>query len=875
MTHHSGKIALPVEANDWWDRQRALNIETAQFSPIGATGVYGDFKVSETEAAQQWDSLPVDFELNLSTAKLFTFNFFSLDYLALSYQFHSKCAALLVRKLSAHNITLRNLVDWLKIASPITEDLVQFIPDIPDPFHINELQEQSFNVYIPDLWILTPFDGPVKFDSSTQSSLSAEDKKLWNSNLDINLESAAYDQEFSNLKALVPRIFRYGCYNSQLQFESLNKTCNLHVDSQIRFGVDFTYPCVGTNIFGRHMDTSPFSKLNEDICWQIVKHLDVNALLQIFSVNSNWKALGKRYWKIKCQHDGFACIPGQESQLLAQEGINWQQIAANNGSGGLHEPGGAGAAAVQQVRCSVAVRRRHWRRDCGAVPVQAPQVHHNPTRVVTTSLPSASTPPSPRLTVNIGNRQLLSAFRNNFSCIRGRAIAYSFGLPRIVTSHLQLQTSIRCFSESQKEYARSSEDIKIPLRRVIDTEGAVRGAEGTMREAKEAVQKATLRSMKWMDANPEFTGKELKFLKGEVDSASARLDTLTRKFTRILPRPKSVFHDDDIWQKFVISERLESPDSQFFEALLTNRHIEELPIAEPPKDCITTYTDPSTKVQVICLPHPLPRSVMIGSHVIFIRPFNIAMMKTMIACTTGRIVVVGNEGIGKSYIQLVIFLWWMRKELRPQGVEWDDFFDHINVIARLERDTRSTLLLYEPCVSKDEISNCGLTYGHTNTAVKYMECANEDELLFMAKVLEQGLSTSSPLKNLFDGESKRIRTIGSFQRAVLPTSKNALAIENHEHQNALSNLTAENLLKAWNIFEDGSSGAFSINHHILRISPRIDEDKEFETYTLKPSSIQVTEQLGNLLFNTEIMEIKRQLISYNENPDSASISDFY
>jgi hypothetical protein len=37
-------------------------------------------------------------------------------------------------------------------------------------------------------------------------------------------------------------------------------------------------------------------------------------------------------------------------------------------------------------------------------------------------------------------------------------------------------------------------------------------------------------------------------------------------------------------------------------------------------------------------------------------------------------------------MQLLILLWWARKELRPQGAAaiWDEFLDGLNVIARVE-----------------------------------------------------------------------------------------------------------------------------------------------------------------------------------------------
>ncbi|CAK4113052.1 unnamed protein product, partial [Aphanomyces euteiches] len=71
---------------------------------------------------------------------------------------------------------------------------------------------------------------------------------------------------------------------------------------------------------------------------------------------------------------------------------------------------------------------------------------------------------------------------------------------------------------------------------------------------------------------------------------------------------------------------------------------------------IHTYTDESTKVQVVCLPYAIPKSRVLESHVLFIRPFHVDFVKAIIACPRGGVVVIGNAGIGKSFLQLVILL---------------------------------------------------------------------------------------------------------------------------------------------------------------------------------------------------------------------------
>ncbi|RQM26924.1 hypothetical protein B5M09_011210 [Aphanomyces astaci] len=107
-------------------------------------------------------------------------------------------------------------------------------------------------------------------------------------------------------------------------------------------------------------------------------------------------------------------------------------------------------------------------------------------------------------------------------------------------------------------------------------------------------------------------------------------------------------------------------------------------------------------------------------------------------------------------------------------------------------DTTSTLLLYEPCSSQNEIHLNGVmrALSKVDAAVKYMECADEAELMFMADVLEKGI-VRSDLKPLYKPEAvlERVRTRGAFLPVVLPMSKNILSIETND------NLAVERLVE--------------------------------------------------------------------------------
>ncbi|KAJ3371637.1 hypothetical protein HDU84_001254, partial [Entophlyctis sp. JEL0112] len=287
------------------------------------------------------------------------------------------------------------------------------------------------------------------------------------------------------------------------------------------------------------------------------------------------------------------------------------------------------------------------------------------------------------------------------------------------------------------------------------------------------------------------------------------------------------------------------------------------------------------------------------------------MMESMIKCTNRKIVLVGNAGIGKSYMQLMILLWWARKDLRPPGVDWDEFMESIHAVLRWEigmktdfffkRDSlhyiikhsdsspnlaplnlKSTLLLYEPSYSAEAIRHLGVASGRVWATVsplrsrykefskrgttKYMECPNEEELLFMASVMDCGVDASSPWKDLYKPESvlERIRSIGPFLRPLLPTDESLVSGEMSKQDGALSNMQSNELLKAWDISEDRNSGIPSISHYILRISPIM--DGLFDKYTLKATNDNVKEKLGDLLFQTDVNDLRAQLAKYDLNP---------
>ncbi|RHY71155.1 hypothetical protein DYB30_013189 [Aphanomyces astaci] len=380
----------------------------------------------------------------------------------------------------------------------------------------------------------------------------------------------------------------------------------------------------------------------------------------------------------------------------------------------------------------------------------------------------------------------------------------------------------------------------------------------------------------------------------------------------VVESPVSVF-SNDAWREFDSSAKPKLSGKP-----------PDLPIAEPAEGCITTFMDLKTKVQVVCLPHRLPKSAVMKSHIVLIRPFTVKMIIAMAACTDSHIAVVGNAGIGKSYMQLVILLWWARPELRPVVGNGDGaatlakFFDGIDAIARVELgditiradlyfkheqahygidnltqvlpsslNSMSTLLLYEPRSSPKAIMDCGISDGHlwatvspledrykefakTGGALKYMECPYEDELVFMATVMEK--CVRSELKPLYEESlvRKRIRIYGLYQRVVLPTSAGVLKADDDAKERELAALTLEKLQKSWFIAEKRTVGMMEISHRILRISPELDE--KFDSYTLKPANDLVVETLGNLLFQIDVQQLKSQLIAYVANPTNPSVS---
>ncbi|KAJ3201253.1 hypothetical protein HDU82_008253 [Entophlyctis luteolus] len=206
MTSHSGRFALPDHVNRWWDRQRGLAIDSRQFTPLATSGFYGDVHlVPAGSLADEWDSLPVD---RSASDQMFTFNVYD-ENAQLCYQFHSKCAALVSKRLAAKGLSVDHLLDWLKNACPITECIVQWIPNMPDPNGLNKRQGQKFNLDIASLWLLASFDGPIEF-KLRQRLLSHEDQKVWKENIHKDLRRL----DDPSFELLVPHLFRHRCYNN-------------------------------------------------------------------------------------------------------------------------------------------------------------------------------------------------------------------------------------------------------------------------------------------------------------------------------------------------------------------------------------------------------------------------------------------------------------------------------------------------------------------------------------------------------------------------------------------------------------------------------------------------------------------------------------
>ncbi|KAF0716876.1 Aste57867_2618 [Aphanomyces stellatus] len=104
---------------------------------------------------------------------------------------------------------------------------------------------------------------------------------------------------------------------------------------------------------------------------------------------------------------------------------------------------------------------------------------------------------------------------------------------------------------------------------------------------------------------------------------------------------------------------------------------------------------------------------------------------------------------------------------------------------------------------------------------------------------------------------QRIRTLGPFQRVVLPHNYLWYGFPD-EH--AFANMTAEKVLKACEISDDNVMDGFSISHHILRISPTL--GNAFRDCVLKPASNQIIEALASNLLKTNVKEMRDLLKQY-------------
>ncbi|KAJ3116914.1 hypothetical protein HK100_000934 [Physocladia obscura] len=164
-------------ANIWW---AANEVCAAQYrSRIGNVGCYGNCHDNSNRIDREWDSLPVDFEsekkkeqaplsITPTDAARITFCPFYQPEGTPAFQLHSKCAALLVREMSPRNVSISHLTAWLNAIFPITPGISNWIPGMPDPFQIKQLQQQAFETYVHNMWILTSFDRPIVFYSTKQ-----------------------------------------------------------------------------------------------------------------------------------------------------------------------------------------------------------------------------------------------------------------------------------------------------------------------------------------------------------------------------------------------------------------------------------------------------------------------------------------------------------------------------------------------------------------------------------------------------------------------------------------------------------------------------------------------------------------------------------
>ncbi|KAH9147246.1 hypothetical protein AeRB84_009088, partial [Aphanomyces euteiches] len=344
--------------------------------------------------------------------------------------------------------------------------------------------------------------------------------------------------------------------------------------------------------------------------------------------------------------------------------------------------------------------------------------------------------------------------------------------------------------------------------------------------------------------------------------------------------------DSDDWQAFLSSPGLEVDDTNFFRALLSApvvpvTSLDDFPISKCSKDKIHTYTDESTKVQVVCLPYAIPKSRVLESHVLFIRPFHVDFVKAIIACPRGGVVVIGNAGIGKSFLQLVILLC-IHVIARVERLHKTDIFFkqerlHFGIKHRYQPelwdlDNKSTLLLYEPGVSTDEIQIYGITQGYVWATVsplesrykqfckahgvkKYMGCATEEEILFMAAVLDKGIDIDSELKPLYTSASvrQRLQRFGPVHRVILPTGTGILTMVRHRADMVMANLDVMESLRACDISDGKTVAQLSRSRFVL------------------PSDL-AKEKLTDGLLSIDIGLIHSLLISYNDDPNSWLIS---
>ncbi|KAJ1561343.1 hypothetical protein HK405_004182 [Cladochytrium tenue] len=296
---NADKLDFLPQVADRLRRCRALRSD-GSFTPPVTCGPGGDYfgtPILDPNTATRWDALEGDEQSMIQPRYAANFNNFGDPTVDEAFPFHSGCAYLLVRELTARSLTTRDLFAFLRgreiinFIPPVLVSLPSFDPGAlpphwrglkrfwsspPDSAHVWTCQITT-KLVLPDTlrWILAPFDTVHWLDEGSDTSQTTTDLAR---------------------RSAVTRPIRksYATYPTHSNQISAATRANL-------------------------LPTSNLWILELVVTQLPPSYLSDAEILTVFSTSRELHGRGGQYWRRRCLTDGYACRPGRASHAQPQE----------------------------------------------------------------------------------------------------------------------------------------------------------------------------------------------------------------------------------------------------------------------------------------------------------------------------------------------------------------------------------------------------------------------------------------------------------------------------------------------------------------------------------------------------------------------------